>query len=565
MNQRMADYSIQYGDQEEVFGRLKWAMFLRVVAITLLLGATAILQVRAGSSPFTVSLVSIYALVGVTYLFTAVSGIILRWVRNLRLFAYIQVCYEILLITALISVTGRLFSFVYILGVLAASILLQRVGAVMAAGLSSASYTALLIGVNKFGKALPYFNEDFVEDVRSLGSFELTYNIIVNVIAFFLVAFLASSLTEKLRRTGIKLAEKEEDLEELEAWSENVIRSLPSGLITVDPEGRITSFNLAAELITGKHAWEILGTHLEKLFPEIDPENCPPEMTFIDAEGKKRYLGMSLSVLRSGKGHDIGRIVTFQDQTAYREMEEQLKLSDRLAAVGQLAAGLAHEVRNPLASISGSIQLLRRDQRFIEDDRLLRILLRETERLNILITEFLHFARPTSGQVKRVRLKELLEETIELFKHQAQETGALKTTIACPNELEVYLDTKLFHQVLWNLLINASQAMSDGGEIKLHVEEIVPEPKSGDGRGVRIVVSDTGTGIAEDVKEKVFAPFFTTKVYGTGLGLATAYRSVESMGGRIRFRSEQGKGTDFIIDLPLRREMAKEISKEAAG
>lgn len=561
----MTEYTDKMEDRAEIYGRLGWAMFLRVSAVTLLLGATAILQLRAGFSPYTVSLVSIYVIIGATYLFTAISGMVLKWVNNLRPFAYFQVCYDILLVTVLISVTGRVFSFLYILAILSASIILHRPGAVTAAWLSSLGYGILLFSVARLGKAVRYINEDFVEDVRALNTSELTYNIALDAFAFFLVAFLASYLTEKLRRTGIELAEREEDLEALEAWSENVIRSLSSGLITTDPEGKITSFNRAAEAILGKSAFECMGKHIEEIFMEPVEEDVPAETVFTDDEGGKLYISLSRSVLWSSKGDDIGRIFIFYDQTAYREMEERLKLRDRQAAVGQLAAGLAHEIRNPLASISGSIQLLRSDRRFSEDDRLLKILLRETERLNLLITEFLHFARPTSGQTKLVDLKELLAETVELFRHQADEKKDVKTILDCPDGLYAHLDTKLLHQVLWNLLVNAAQAMPGGGEIVLAVEKLPAQSGDDNEDWLRIVVSDNGPGIEDDVRDKIFEPFFTTKEYGTGLGLATAYRSVESMGGNLRFKSERNKGTSFIIDLPVSGAVEKKTSMEDIG
>ncbi len=554
------DYSV--GD--EVLPRLKWLLFLRVVAITLLLGATAVLHIRAGSSYFTISLVRIYVIIGLTYAFTAISGGVLRWVKNIRPFAYLQVCYDILLITALIAVTGRVFSFLYIVGILSAGIILYRAGALTAAVLGAGCYMVLLIGVNRYGENIRYFNEDFVADVSNLSAPELMYNLGINTVAFFLVALLSNYLTEKLRRTGMQLAEREEDLEVLEAWSENVIRSLPSGLITTDSEGIVNSFNRAAELITGIKAEEVINRPVSELFAPVTSEGSPPEIIYTDKEGNRRYLGMSLSVLESSKGRDIGRILIFQDQTVYREMEEQLKISDRLAAVGQLAAGLAHEIRNPLASISGSIQLLRRDNRFEEDDRLLKILLRETESLNELITEFLHFARPSPGQVKRVNMKELLEETLELFHNRSEGGEGVNAELDCPPDIEVMLDTNLMHQVLWNLLVNASEAMEGSGGISIEVREVIPEAHSEEGKGVRLIVVDEGPGIPEDIKEKVFAPFFTTKEYGTGLGLATVHRSVEYMGGTIRLRSEEEKGTAFIIDLPAKMEKSRQTSKEAA-
>lgn len=549
--------------RNEMLARLGWAMFLRVIAVTVLLGATAIMDLRTSSSPFTVSLVSIYIIIAVTYVFTAISGIMLRWIRRLGFLAYIQVFYDILLITALISVTGRIFSFLFILAILSASIILHRPGAIVAAWLSSIAYGGLLFGVSEYGRNLRYINRDFFDEVRFLSIPEISYNIGTDAIAFFVVAFLASYLTEKLRRTAIELSRKEEDFQTLEAFSEKIIRSLPSGLITTDNNGDITSFNEAAEFITGKKSAETIGSSLHELFENIDFENCPPEITFVEQSGKKRFLGLSLSVLRSGKGEELGRIIIFQDQTVYREMEQQLKISDRLAAVGQLAAGLAHEVRNPLASISGSIQLLRRDARFSDDDRLFRILLRETDRLNQLITEFLHFARPSQGQLVAVNMKELLGETIDLFQNHAKKSDSLHTELECPANLDILLDTKLLHQVLWNLLINAAQAMPDGGKVNIIVEPIKIKRDSIPESGIGITISDTGPGIPQEIQDKIFAPFFTTKEYGTGLGLAIAYRSVESMGGVIKFTTREGRGTSFIIELPVKHADTADTSREA--
>jgi len=557
------EYRGEYPGGGEILPRLKWLLFLRVVAITLLLGATAVLHIRAGDSYFTISLVRIYVIIGMTYAFTVVSGIVLPWVKNIRPFAYIQACYDVLLVTTLIAVTGRVFGFLYIIGILSAAIILHRAGALTAAALSVGGYAALLVGVHRYGESLRYFNEDFVSDVHGLGRFELMYNLGINTVAFFLVALLSSYLSEKLRHTGMQLAEREEDLEVLEAWSENVIRSLPSGLVTTNSEGIINSFNRAAELITGKMAGEMINRPIGELFPQVTPDDAPPEIVYTDKDGNRRYLGMSLSVLKSSKGKEVGRILIFQDQTVYREMEEQLKIRDRLAAVGQLAAGLAHEIRNPLASISGSIQLLRRDNRFEGDDRLLKILLRETESLNDLITEFLHFARPSSGQVKRVNMREMLEEVIELFRHRSEGGEGITTELDCPTDLEVVLDTNLMHQVLWNLLVNASEAMEGSGRITIEVRGAVPESKYDEGKGIRLIIADEGPGIPDDIKDKVFAPFFTTKEYGTGLGLATVHRSVEYMGGSIRLRTEEGKGTAFIIDLPTKAGEPGQTMKEA--
>lgn len=542
-------------DRDEIYSRLKWALFIRVLALTVLLGATAVLQWRASESFLATSLITIYVLVGATYLFTMVSAILMKWIRRARALVYVQIIYEALLITALISITGRIFSFVYILSILSASILLRRQGAFIAAAMSTLAYGGLLTYVNQWKEKIFFINRDFFMEVWSLGIPELVYTVAINSAAFFMVAFLSSYLAEQLEQTGQQLREREEDIEELEARSENIIRSLKSGIVALDREGRITSFNLAAEEITGKSEAELAGKPISELFPGINIEQSYQDWVYFHPSGNACHLNLTSTTLRASRGQEIGKLLSFQDQTAFREMQEQLKISDRLAAVGQLAAGLAHEIRNPLASISGSIQLLHKDAYEADEERLMRIVLRETDRLNKLITEFLNFARPTIGPAQRINLKETLAETIEFFR-QGSERDLINTSLICPEDLIVILDPNLLRQILWNLYVNAAEAMGGKGEIKVVVEA------GREDSTIRISLADTGPGIPAEIHEKIFTPFFTTKEFGTGLGLATVYRSVESLGGNVTVRSEPGRGATVIMELPgtLR---AKESKSEA--
>jgi len=535
--------AIREGD--EIYSRLKWALFYRVVALTLLLGATAYMQWRAAESLLVLSLVSIYVLVGATYLFTLISAILLGWLGRSKAFVYVQIIYEALLITALISITGRIFSFVYILSILSASILLRRQGAFIAAAISTAAYSGLLAYVNlyQWREKLYFINRDFFMEVWGMGIPELVYTIAINASAFFMVAWLSSHLAEQLEQTGQQLREREEDLEELEARSGNIIRSLKSGIVALDREGRITSFNPAAEEITGRSEADMLGKPIVDLFPGLEIENNPIDWVYFHPSRNLCHLSLTSTILRGSRGQEMGTLILFQDQTAFREMQEQLKISDRLAAVGQLAAGLAHEIRNPLASISGSIQLLHQDQYDADEKRLMKIVLRETDRLNKLITEFLHFARPSVGPSKRIHLVEILAETIEIFR-QGAEKEMIKTSLSCPEGLFVEIDPSLLRQILWNLYVNAAEAMDGKGEIAVGVET------DGEDSMIRISVADTGPGIPPEIQEKIFTPFFTTKEFGTGLGLATVYRSVESLGGQVTVRSGPGKGAVVTIELP---------------
>lgn len=541
---------------ERLQNSTKWALLLRLLGITLLFGATALMQFRWGGSPFSVPLISIYLLAGLTYVFTLLSILVLRWVKRISFFIYGQIFYEIVLITAIISITGRIFSFVYILTILSGSILLSRGGAFFAAFFSSLMYGVLLVVVNRWGDRIFFFNRDFVLDIWGLGDLELTYAIMVNFIAFFAVAILSSYLAEQLRRAGQRLKEKEEDLEELQAWSENIVRSINIGLIALDNEDAITFFNKSAVDITGKPLAKLKGKPLSELFPAMDLQRESGDFRYVHPSGEERFFSYTCAQLKSAKGEAIGRLLTFQDQTALREMEEQLKIADQFAVIGQLAAGLAHEIRNPLASISGAIQLLHSGGYKGDEERLMRIVLRETERLNKLIGEFLQFAKPSVGASRVIELKETLSEIVELFK-QGQDIGKLKVALQCP-EIKLEIDPNSLKQILWNLLTNSAEACNGRGEISVKAEA---DELNGT---VKISVSDNGPGIPVEMQSKIFTPFFTTKEYGTGLGLAIVYRTVESIGGKISVRSEAGRGTTMTVELP-KTWQASESTEEGAS
>jgi two-component system sensor histidine kinase PilS (NtrC family) len=284
------------------------------------------------------------------------------------------------------------------------------------------------------------------------------------------------------------------------------------------------------------------------------------ETLLTNQEGKNIYLGFSISPLTNPEGSLIGHTLIFQDITKFKEMEEQMKRVDKMAAVGVLAAGMAHEIRNPLASLSGSIQMLKSELTLDDSQQhLMEITLRESERLNALITDFLLFAHPPQTHKILYPIGKIIEETIDLFIHSPSFHDGIR--ILRPNgseEMQSSIDPDQMRQVFWNLFINAAQAMSDGGEIRVQLRKgntwggtsLPLSPQLRKKEWVKISIIDSGNGISPEEKEKIFEPFFTTKENGTGLGLSIVHKIIENHNGLIKVESELGRGSTFSIFLP---------------
>jgi two-component system sensor histidine kinase PilS (NtrC family) len=374
-----------------------------------------------------------------------------------------------------------------------------------------------------------------------------------NILAFFTVAYLTGYLAERMARAEKELEEKGLDFERLEQLNRSIVGNITSGILTVDESSRITSFNKAAEEITGYSLKEVYYRPVDSVFPGILESNTQEAGMRLEKMVKKKkgteiFLGFSIS---EGQGGDAAKIVIFQDLTRLKAMEEQLRRVDKLRALGELSVGIAHEVRNPLASISGSIQVLKEDLDLHGDDRrLMEIVVRETERLNTLITDFLLFARPAQQRRERINLSEIINEKIELFSHSPQASG-LDIEGDIKDQFFIQGDLRQIGQVFWNLFLNSAQSMQEGG--RLTIASSVKNGANGTDPGplVSIEVADTGCGIKGENLQMIFDPFYSTKEMGTGLGLAIAHSIVESHGGTVEVRSAPGKGTVFKIVLPL--------------
>lgn len=525
----------------------------RVVFSTFLLGTLAFFQQKYRIYSFQTS--SLYYFIVVIYALSGLYWHLQRIFRNITLFAFLQIGGDIVLVTFLVHLTGGIdsgFSLLYHLTIISGAIILYRRGGYLAASLSSILYGGML--------DLQYYNA--LGFVRSQGftAVQVMYQVFINILSFYVVAFLSGYLSERLRRTRQELQEKSIDFNDLRALQEHILRSVGSGILTMDLEGNITSWNPGAEQITGynyaeiRGKWQdVFGSSIRGIFGHTEdikerPFHFNGEITKKD--GAKAVLGMIATLLRDDREAVRGIIFIFQDITKIIEMEEQVRRQERLASVGGLAAGIAHEIRNPLASLSGSIQVLKNELELKGDNRnLMNIVLQETERLNAIITEFLEYARPKTRQHEHIPLTPLVEETIVLLKNSRDFRDGITFNCEIDKDAAVTGDPQRMRQVFWNLLINSCQAIPERGRISIRIRH-VNKYDHDNAEWMDIDISDTGLGIAPEHRKNIFLPFFTTKPGGTGLGLAIVYRIIEDHGGTINVISEPERGTSFRIMLP---------------
>lgn len=547
---------------EDLRGRLHWLMALRVVVVTLLLGLSIAFQIAKGELVFT-----FYALIVFTYAITIPYALILRHLTDLQgllRLAWVQVLVDLVLVTFLVARTGGVespFPVLYVITVTLASLILRRRGGLVTAGLSVILF-GLLVNVQLYdllgaSEWLPSSRLSMVETFHTFG---------LHGLALVLVGLLSGTLAEQLSRTGRTLVEKEEGLNRLQAFHENVIQSISSGVFTTDEAGRITSFNPAALEVTGysfeavrnRPWWEVFNRPQGDLFG-ADLASLTGinrfEMEGKRADGSRLILGMTLSPLTE-RGVQRGLVGVFKDVTQIRDLEEEMRRREWLATLGEVSAGMAHEIRNPLAALAGAMQMLRQDLPL--DDRnshLMDIAIRETARLDSIITDFLLYARPPSLNLKNCDLNVLLKDTMDLMQHEARSRSNVTLTLRLgPGPLTAQVDENQMKQVFWNFTSNAFDAMPKGGQLTISTKRRRVGSGSRTGDIIEIAFQDTGEGIKKEALGKIFLPFFTTKKEGSGLGLAAVHRIVDLHGGWIRVESEKGKGSLFVVCLPVSAE-----------
>ncbi|MFZ2950861.1 MAG: ATP-binding protein [Desulfuromonadaceae bacterium] len=529
--------------------RLRLFIYARIIVSFLFLATTLILEYQNSSVGIERYQPGVIRLMAFSFVFSVISLFALKKQRFTQFLTNLQVIWDLSFVTVLVLFTGGIlspYSFLYLLSIMIAGMLLGRRQALYTASLCGILYGAILdfqyfgylsfIGLNQ-------------EDAHQFGALRLFYTISYNLIAFGLTAFITGLLAERARLSEEALKRSSIDYSELAQLNAAIVAHSDSGLLTTTVAGRIRVFNPYAEVIAGLRQSDAYDMQIETVFPQLsvlinpDSHSINREFEYQASGGTVMTLGYRIDPFSDGNGVLTGYIVNFRDITNIRRMEVALKKADRLAALGELSARMAHEIRNPLAALCGSVQLLSSAADIQEHDaRLLAIVTREAERLDVLISEFLMYARPAAPYLERITLHPYIEEEFIFLAHDPRFTNiSLQNLI--PRSSEVRADPNQLRQVIINLLQNAAEAMPDGGIIRIE--------SSLTSAAAIISITDNGAGIGEDAAQHIFEPFWTTKPAGTGLGLSISYRIVEAHGGSLTVESPPAGGCRFVITLPV--------------
>ncbi len=544
--------------QRDALRTVTYLMLFRVGLATTLLATVvvvALLQDSAESLGRPFARVA-FGLLAATYLATLVYALALPGVRDPMRFAAGQITVDLAIITVLVHATGgaqSAFTFLYPVDIVAVALLSRKNGAAYVAAASALMFlTVSLLG---YAHVLPPVPGQSILPWE-LAPTELLYRLLLNLAGVASVGALGISLSSQSRQASERLVRHQQIAGDLASLHENTIRCLSSGLVTATLEGTITSINEAACEILGMNQFVAQGQPLASRIPglaavlaEAGPVGSVRrhEVDAIRPDGNARRLGISVAPLTDHTGKVVGRVIHFQDLTELRRMQIAVERSQRLAGIGRLAAGIAHEIRNPLASISGSVEVLRTLPAVDSESRqLIDIAVREVDRLNRLITDLLDYARPRTDDKQRLNLGELAQEIALAFEQEKRDTE-IRISVDAEPGADIDAAAGQIPQVLWNLVRNAAQAMPSGGTIRVRV---AGEERSAGRREIVLSVNDTGMGISKEDLDRIFEPFFSTKSGGTGLGLATVARIVEDHKGTIDIVSAPGHGTTFNLRFP---------------
>jgi len=476
-----------------------------------------------------------------------------------RLQAMLQVLADIAMVTLVVHLTGGIDSslnFLYPLVIVVAAMLLPRAWAYLSAALAFIFFGAVL-ELGFYGFIPSYSNSH-----PKLKALQVV--IFVNLFAYFAIAYLAGVLMNKLRQVDMQLQTASGALENLQALHENIVQSMSGGVITTGPDGRITLVNRAAQQLLEISEDKLQGRSVGDLFQDPLPHfglgRAGAEVRYANAKGFRKTFRVMVSALNVSVRGDLGFVYTFDDLTEIRRLEREVRMQDRLAAVGRLAAAIAHEIRNPLTSIAGSVSMLSETSALNAEERhLLQIVIRESDRLNNIITDFLAYSRGKQYRLERVNLIPLLEDTLTLVEKRlvAENAGIQVERDFQKPEAWVLGDGDKLKQVFWNFCENAVRAMkAKGGTLTVGLNER--------GSDWEMNFSDTGPGIQPQQTEKIFEPFQSNFEGGTGLGLAIVYQIVQAHEGKVWARSEVGKGTHFVVRL-RRMEQEERAQPEDQG
>jgi len=530
---------------------LKWLLLLRVFLLSLFLGISSLLQSSYPALRLPPAL-AIAGFCGVIYLFSIASAAVLNRFPRLENFAYGQIITDSVFTTVMIYYSGgsdSIFTFLYFFPIISAGLMLFRRGGLVVAGLNMVNYGLVLSSQYiVWAVSLPLAIRPNAATAPTI----LLQNFLIYSFSFVLVALLSALLAERLAWTETALHQTSRHLDFLSQLYKQIFDDISSGIITVDAQGKITSFNRAAETMTGYAAFEVMDRHLGQIFPALlgvcdGAEHPTTELRRKDQSSIP--IGYSWSRLNLPEQADDCRVYTLRDLSRIRQMEEQVRQSEKMAAIGKIAAGIAHEFRNPLAAISGAAQVLDQDAPPSSTSHsLLNIISRECSRLEANISDFLQFSRPAVPEQAWIPLAALLDECWTVIQQNTKFNHHCRLQTSIPTHLDCWADHHQLTQVFLNLIHNACLSMEQGGLIEISAQE----ESTGDGRAViAIAVKDSGCGIPEAMQADIFAPFFTTRENGTGLGLAIVQQIIEGHQGLVGLTSEVGVGTTFTVRLPL--------------
>ena len=534
--------------------KLWWLILGRAAVAVLLLLVGVFWEKSALGNSFANSLSGVAPiLLSVALLTILYSAAHLLW-KNFLAQAQIQFFFDVLIVTWLVWSTGDIhspYTALYIVVISVASLFIGPRGAMITSIGSAAAFNAcVLIAINGMGPiAARATGESLANMIQSAG---------LSDISFLVVGLLAAKLADRQTRSDVQLAATARSLADLRALHERIVESIRSGVITTDLQGRIYTFNAAAEEITGHRLEDVRGEDASIFFGDMTRQIAASMNAAATGKVSPRFqadcltpnglalrLGFSIAPLFTEEGETSGMVITFQDLTDVRAMEETSRRQDRLAAVGRLAASIAHEIRNPLAAMRGSIQMLRAEMGGdSEQAQLMEIILRESDRLNKIVADYLNYARPRPAELKDVDVSTLVRETLTLMRNSAEISDRHVLEEDLPHRPAIVTgDAEQLKQVCWNVARNGLQAMPDEGTLRIALTEV-------DGNRWRLSFTDTGRGMTPEQVERLFEPF-TSTTGGTGLGLSIVYQIIRDHNGTINLRSRQGAGTTITIELPV--------------
>lgn len=547
----MANDDANLSSQSPLGRRIWWLIGGRAAGSILLLLIAAAWKWRAQTSGFANSFSAVVPLIlslgGLTIAYSLARAV---W-RNYLAQARIQFVFDVLLVTWLVWITGNAnspYAALYIVIISVASLFVGPRGAMITSIGSVAAFNACALLALSRGES-SFSSEAIANTIQLVG---------VSDISFLVVGLLAAKLAHRQTRSDLQLEAATRSLADLRALHERIVESIRSGVITTDLRGRIYTFNAAAEEITGYKPAEVRGHDASIFFGDMTRQIADSMTAAATGKVSPRFqadcltpnglalrLGFTIAPLFGESGETSGMVITFQDLTNVRALEETSRRQDRMAAVGRMAASIAHEIRNPLAAMRGSIQMLRSEMDGdTEQAQLMEIILRESDRLNKIVADYLNYARPRPAELKNVDVKTLVADTFKLLRNSAEILEGHTLEEDLPERPAIVSgDPEQLKQVCWNIARNALKAMPEGGRFRVSLREV-------DNNRLRLSFVDTGCGMSPEQVEHLFEPF-TSTTGGTGLGLSIVYQIIRDHSGTINVRSRQGQGTTITIELPV--------------